>query len=295
MSTSYPDLFAALAAPFSSNEVKFKPAGNRKVAFITARHVMNRLDNVLGPENWWDTYTPAEKSVLCKLTIRLPDGSTLTKADAGGYAGMADEGDDDKSGYSDSFKRAAVKFGIARELYGDGVANFRQSAPAPRQAAHLPSTPASRPAPPPTANGHGPAEGAPKPAPKPDHRPLAKFIADGVDHYVGKFLAKHPDAKPPVNSPDVSRHVIRFATEKGYIPDPGAPNEGQIAKLLAGLSGFDEVKQPLQDAAVDYIRREIAKAEERIRLEEHGDPDLDEAGAGGTQSGRGAARGGVPS
>jgi len=69
---------------------------------------MNRLDNVLGPENWWDEYIPSENSVLCRLSIRLPDGSTLTKADAGGYAGMADQGDDDKSGFSDAFKRAAV-------------------------------------------------------------------------------------------------------------------------------------------------------------------------------------------
>ncbi len=71
-------------------------------------------------------YIPSENSVLCRLTIRLPDGSTLSKADAGGYAGMADSGDDDKSGYSDAFKRAAVKFGIARYLYRDGVPNFVQ-------------------------------------------------------------------------------------------------------------------------------------------------------------------------
>jgi putative DNA primase/helicase len=45
----------------------------------------------------------------------------VTKCDAGGYAGMADSGDDDKSGYSDAFKRAAVKFGVARYLYRDGV------------------------------------------------------------------------------------------------------------------------------------------------------------------------------
>ena len=51
---------------------------------------MNRLDSVLGPENWWDEYIPLENSVVCKLSIRLPDGSIVTKADAGGYAGMAD-------------------------------------------------------------------------------------------------------------------------------------------------------------------------------------------------------------
>ncbi|HEU5115864.1 MAG TPA: double-strand break repair protein, partial [Isosphaeraceae bacterium] len=53
-------------------------------------------------------------------------GSTVTKCDAGGYAGMADSGDDDKSGFSDAFKRAAAKFGVARYLYRDGVPAFVQ-------------------------------------------------------------------------------------------------------------------------------------------------------------------------
>ncbi len=85
---------------------------------------MNRLDEVLGPDNWWDDYTPLERSVICRLTIQLPDGRTVTKADAGGFAGMSDAGDDDKSGFSDAFKRAAVKFGVGRYLYGDGVADL---------------------------------------------------------------------------------------------------------------------------------------------------------------------------
>ena len=55
--------------------------------------------------------------------------STLTKSDAGGYAGMSDSGDDDKSGFSDAFKRAAVKFGIGRYLYRDGVPRFVQDRP----------------------------------------------------------------------------------------------------------------------------------------------------------------------
>lgn len=122
--TQHPDLFAALAAPFDTQEVRTRTQGGRTLSYITARTAMNRLDDVLGPENWWDEYVPSENSVLCRLTIRLPDGTTLTKADAGGYAGMSDQGDDDKSGYSDAFKRAAVKFGVARYLYRDGVPAF---------------------------------------------------------------------------------------------------------------------------------------------------------------------------
>jgi hypothetical protein len=123
--TKYPELFAALAAPFDPSEVKVRAAlGGRQLHYITARTAMNRLDNVLGPENWWDEYIPSANSVQCRLTIRLPDGTTVTKADAGGYAGMADQGDDDKSGFSDAFKRAAAKFGVARYLYRDGVPVF---------------------------------------------------------------------------------------------------------------------------------------------------------------------------
>jgi hypothetical protein len=128
--TNYPDLFAALAAPFEPHEVKIRQAsGGRQLAYITARTAMNRLDNVLGPENWWDDYVPSANSVQCRLTIRLPDGNTVTKCDAGGYAGMADQGDDDKSGFSDAFKRAAAKFGVARYLYRDGVPSFAAHAP----------------------------------------------------------------------------------------------------------------------------------------------------------------------
>jgi hypothetical protein len=122
--TKFPELFAALAAPFDPNEVKSRQQAGRTLYYITARTAMNRLDAVLGPEGWWDSYLPMEHSVLCTLTIRLPDGTTLAKQDAGGYAGMSDQGDDDKSGYSDSFKRACVKFGTGRYLYRDGVPEF---------------------------------------------------------------------------------------------------------------------------------------------------------------------------
>jgi hypothetical protein len=122
--TQHRDLFAALAAPFEPEEVKLRTQGSRQLHYVTARTVMNRLDDVLGPENWWDDFVPLEHSVICRLTIRLPDGTTLTKSDAGGYAGMADPGDDDKSGFADAFKRAAVKFGVGRYLYRDGIPRF---------------------------------------------------------------------------------------------------------------------------------------------------------------------------
>jgi hypothetical protein len=158
--TQFPDLFAALAAPFDSQELRTRAQGNRQIHYITARTAMNRLDSVVGPENWWDEYTPGENSVLCRLTVRMPDGSTLTKADAGGYAGMPDQGDDDKSGFSDAFKRAAVKFGVGRYLYRDGVPSFvkeREPAQAQPSVSEPASSPAhaSEPTAPPTRSSNG--------------------------------------------------------------------------------------------------------------------------------------------
>lgn len=119
--TQFADIFAALAAPFDPSELKTRQQAGRTFTYITARTVMNRLDDVLGAENWWDTYAPSGHSVMCALTIQLPDGRVVTKCDAGGKAGMADDGDDEKSAHSDAFKRAAVKLGVGRYLYRDGV------------------------------------------------------------------------------------------------------------------------------------------------------------------------------
>lgn len=180
--TKYPDLFASLAAPFEPQEVKVRSHSGRQLHYITARTAMNRLDNVLGPENWWDEYSPSENSVLCRLTIRLPDGSCLTKSDAGGYAGMADSGDDDKSGYSDSFKRAAVKFGVARYLYRDGVPTFVQErTPAP--AVETPATAA-------VADTNAPSQtAAPSPAtPTAPSSPTRNGAANGNPPRTGKAL-----------------------------------------------------------------------------------------------------------
>jgi hypothetical protein len=143
--TQHRELFAALAAPFEPEEVKLRKQAGLQLHYVTARTVMNRLDEVLGPENWWDDFVPLEHSVICRLTLRLPDGQILIKSDAGGYAGMADPGDDDKSGFADAFKRAAVKFGVGRYLYRDGIPRFAReilkgrgdleaTAPAPTEA-----------------------------------------------------------------------------------------------------------------------------------------------------------------
>lgn len=127
----YPEdmfIFAQLAAPFGRGEIKELPGkrngDGKPILFINARNVMNRLDDVLGPANWWDHYTETKDGIKCSLTIRLPDGREITKEDGGGFAGLKTADDNEKSAYSDAFKRAAVKFGVGRHLYRDGVPAF---------------------------------------------------------------------------------------------------------------------------------------------------------------------------
>lgn len=79
------------------------------VPYIDARTVAERLDEVVGGE-WHDNYAKAPSGGLeCALTV-----CGVTRRDVG-----TDDNDTEmeKSGYSDAFKRAAVKFGVGRYLY----------------------------------------------------------------------------------------------------------------------------------------------------------------------------------
>jgi len=111
----------ALLRPFPAGMVGWKAQtvtkqGDRAlaVAYVDARAVQDRLDEVVGPDGWCDEYrlltqqgSPfgLEVVVQCRLTVL-----GITKTDVG-------TGEDAKSAYSDAFKRAAVRFGVARYLY----------------------------------------------------------------------------------------------------------------------------------------------------------------------------------
>jgi hypothetical protein len=111
-----------LTAPFQLTEVKFKPQsvkGNRALAlaYIDCRVIQDRLDAVLGVENWMDEYEIlTDGSVMCRLKLRL-NGEWVTKTDVGSPSEQPDSGDRLKAAFSDAMKRAAVKFGIGRYLY----------------------------------------------------------------------------------------------------------------------------------------------------------------------------------
>src|SRR5438045_582143 len=79
---------AALSAPFAAGDVKFKPQavkGNRALAlaYVDARVIEDRLDAVVGVENWQDEYDVLpDGGVVCRLRVRI-GGEWVTKVDVG--------------------------------------------------------------------------------------------------------------------------------------------------------------------------------------------------------------------
>lgn len=115
-------LFDKLAAPFPEQELRWKPQvvrGNRALAipYLDARAVADRLDDILGVEDWQDSYQVLpDGAVLCKLSVRLGE-RWIVKEDVGTTADAMQGAEKTKAAVSDAFKRAAVKFGIGRYLY----------------------------------------------------------------------------------------------------------------------------------------------------------------------------------
>jgi hypothetical protein len=111
-----------LHAPYPAAEIEWRVGSTNgdktsglALAYLTARHVMERLDTVCGPENWQDRYEFHGARTVCYLSIRI-DGEWVTKADGAGDSDVEAE----KGAISDALKRAAVKWGIGRYLYDLG-------------------------------------------------------------------------------------------------------------------------------------------------------------------------------
>ena len=109
-----------LLCPFPEKKVHWRIGARTKdkkkglpLAYIDARDVMTRLDEVFGVGKWQDTYfETATGRIICELECYI-DSMWIKKSDGAGDTGTEGE----KGAISDAFKRAAVKFGIGRYLY----------------------------------------------------------------------------------------------------------------------------------------------------------------------------------
>lgn len=110
-----------LAAPFKDDEIEWRIGSTTKdkkkgmmLPYVTNRAIMNRLDEVLGWENWKQEFREMHKGIVCALSIRLDrDKEWITKEDGADLTNI----EATKGGLSDAMKRAAVQFGIGRYLY----------------------------------------------------------------------------------------------------------------------------------------------------------------------------------
>lgn len=116
--------FAKLAEPFPADDIEWRvqQSGVKDgkpwamvLAYVTNRAIMDRLDDVVGPENWGNQFTPGPVSgLLCGISIRVGVDQWVTKWDGAENTDI----EATKGGLSNSMKRAAVQWGIGRYLYG---------------------------------------------------------------------------------------------------------------------------------------------------------------------------------
>lgn len=82
------------------------------LAYIDARDVMQRLDEVCGVGGWQALYPHANGKTSCKIGIKIGDEWVWKENGAGDSDIEATKG-----AFSDAFKRAAVLWGVGRYLY----------------------------------------------------------------------------------------------------------------------------------------------------------------------------------
>ena len=121
------ELIKKLREPFGVNEIEWKiqvttqdKSRGMAVAYMDARAVQKRLDEVVGPFNWKNIYSLwQDKSQICGISIFNEERNEwVTKFDGAENTDI----EPIKGGLSDSFKRAASAWGIGRYLYAlDGI------------------------------------------------------------------------------------------------------------------------------------------------------------------------------
>ena len=120
MENNIDTLYKALCAPFHPRAIRWRvkqvyESTASAMPYVNSRDVQDRLDSVLGMGRWQcDTKPIGENRVAAGIGVYLGDElGWVWKWDGAGETAI--EGN--KGAFSDSFKRAAVKWGVARYLY----------------------------------------------------------------------------------------------------------------------------------------------------------------------------------
>lgn len=113
-------LLKQLKDPFDPKFIKWRVGATNSektkgiaLAYLDAREVKKRLDDVMGITKWKDELIRVEKGgFICNLYLKIED-EWIPRSNAGEDSNMAAI----KGGASDAFKRAASKWGIGHYLY----------------------------------------------------------------------------------------------------------------------------------------------------------------------------------
>jgi len=113
MSQEIKDIERQLKRPFPVVKIKWrKGGGNKDLAYIDARDVMDRLDSIFGIAGWQTGYEFIGDRMICTIVCKI-EGDWIAKSDGADDTKIESA----KGGISDSLKRAAVLWGIGRYLY----------------------------------------------------------------------------------------------------------------------------------------------------------------------------------
>jgi hypothetical protein len=117
--TDKPIDLSLLKDPFPVDKISWRvgPTNDDKTqgiafAYIDARDVYDRLDEVCGAGGWQCKYSHANGKTVCDIGIKIGD-EWVWKANGAGDTDM----DAEKGALSDALKRAGVPWGIGRYLY----------------------------------------------------------------------------------------------------------------------------------------------------------------------------------
>ena len=112
------DIYLALKRPFKPSAISWRVGATTAakdkgigLAYIDARDVMQRLDEVMGLD-WQNRHHESGGKTFCDIGLRI-DGEWIWRSGGAGDSDVEAE----KGAISDAFKRAAVLFGIGRYLY----------------------------------------------------------------------------------------------------------------------------------------------------------------------------------
>lgn len=96
------------------------------VAYVDARDVQNKLDEVCGPDNWQCKFSEHKNNLFCSIGILCDSKATKDSFTGAKWCWKEDCGiesmvEKQKGEASDSFKRAAVMWGVGRFLYNKPI------------------------------------------------------------------------------------------------------------------------------------------------------------------------------